>query len=86
MTVLDSVRWLTLVGILLTLSLTLFTWYLWLALIRKSHCAWCWKSLHLIQWYPRRWSSSICLHHDRQIRAQSAARRLATQRVCGLTR
>jgi hypothetical protein len=86
MTALDSVRWLTLVGILLTLSLTLFTWYLWLALIRKSHCAWCWKSLHLIQWYPRRWSSSICLHHDRQIRAQSAARRLARQRVCGLTR
>lgn len=46
-----------------------------LAFVRKLHCAWCWKTLHLMQWYPRRWSSTICGHHGRQLRAQSAARR-----------
>lgn len=67
--------WFTLADFLLTLYLTFFTWYLWPALIRKSHCAWCWKALHLMRWYPRRWSSTICERHDRQLRAQSAARR-----------
>jgi membrane protein required for beta-lactamase induction len=67
--------WLTLGGVLLTLYLALFTWYIWPALIRKSHCAWCWKVLHLMRWYPRRWSSTICERHDRQLRAQAAARR-----------
>ncbi len=85
MTTFDIAIGFTLVGILLALYLTLFTWYLWPALVRKSHCAWCWKSLHLMQWYPRRWSSTICLHHNRQIRAQSAARRLARQRGAAAT-
>ena len=67
--------WFTLVGFLLTLYLTFFTWYLWPALIRKSHCAWCWKALRLMRWYPPEWSSTICGRHDRQLRAQSAARR-----------
>ena len=71
----DIVIYFALLGTLLVLSLTLLTWYLWPPLRRKSHCAWCWKSLHLMQWYPRCWSSTICLHHDRQLRARSAARR-----------
>ncbi len=75
MTTLSIFIWFTLVGIVLTLYLTFFTWYLWPGLMRKSHCPWCWQSLHLMRWYPRRWSSTICLHHDRQLRAQSAARR-----------
>jgi hypothetical protein len=66
--------WFTLAGFLLTLFLALFTRYLWPALLRKSHCAWCWNDFQLMRWYPRRWSSTICLHHDRQLRAQSAAR------------
>jgi hypothetical protein len=86
MTALDIVSWSTLVEIILALSLTLFTRYVYPTLKRKSHCAWCWKSLHLMQWYPRRWSSTICLHHNRQIRAQSAARRLARQRAAAATR
>jgi hypothetical protein len=69
------VIWFTLTGFLLILSLTFFAWYLWPSLMRKSHCAWCWKSLYLMEWYPRGWSSTICGHHDRQLRAQSAARR-----------
>ncbi len=75
MTTLSIILWLILTGFLLTLYLTFFTWYLWPTLIRKSHCAWCWKALHLMQWYPRRWSSTICGRHDRQLRTQSAARR-----------
>jgi hypothetical protein len=75
MTTPSLIIWFTLTGILLALYLTLFTWYLWPALIRKSHCAWCWKSLHLMQWYPRAWSSTICGRHDRQLCAQSAAHR-----------
>ncbi len=75
MSTLSIILWLTLVGVLLTLYLALFTWYLWPGLVRKSHCAWCWKSLRLMQWYPRSWSSTICGRHDRQLRAQSAARR-----------
>lgn len=89
MTILDIFIYFALVGILLALYLTLFTWYCWPALVRKTHCAWCWKSLHLMRWYPRRWSSTICLHHDRQLRAQSAARRarhVAGERLPGEVR
>lgn len=75
MTTLQLIILFTLAGLLLALHLTLFTWYLWPVLVRISHCAWCWKALHLMQWYPRGWSSTICGHHDRQLRAQSAARR-----------
>lgn len=75
MSPLSIILWLTLVGVLLTLYLALFTWHIWPGLVRKSHCAWCWKALHLMQWYPRSWSSTICGYHDRQLRAQSAARR-----------
>ncbi len=75
MTTLHLIILFTLAGLLLTLYLTLFTSYLWPVLVRISHCPWCWKSLHLMQWYPRRWSSTICGRHDRQLRAQSAARR-----------
>ncbi len=69
------ITWFTLTAFLLMLYLTYFTWYLWPAFIQKSHCAWCWKSFRLMRWYPRDWSSTICGHHNRQLRAQSAARR-----------
>jgi hypothetical protein len=75
MTTLHIIIWFTLTSFMLTLYVTFFTWYLWPALIRKSHCAWCWKSFRLMRWYPRRWSSTICGLHARQLRAQSAARR-----------
>ena len=65
----------TLAAFLLSLHLICFAWYFWPVLLRKSHCAWCWKSFRLMQWYPRSWSSSICNHHDLQLRAQSAVRR-----------
>ena len=84
MTILDLAIWFSLLGPLLTLYLMWFTWYLWLALIRKSHCAWCWKALRLMRWYPREWSSTICGRHDRQLRAQSAARR--ARRLAAATR
>jgi hypothetical protein len=74
MTTLTIVLWFSLIGILLALYLTLFTWYCWPALVRKLHCAWCWKAWHLMQWYPRRWSSTICKCHERQLRTQSVAR------------
>jgi hypothetical protein len=45
----------------------------WPLIVRKSHCPWCWKTFHLMQWYPRYWSSTICRRHARQVRAQSAA-------------
>lgn len=75
MTTLHLIILFALIGLLLALYLTLFTWDLWLVLLCISHCPWCWKSLHLLQWYPRRWSSTICGRHDRKLRAQSAARR-----------
>ena len=46
----------------------------WSALLRQSHCAWCWKMVGIMRWYPCHWSSTICRHHARQVRAQSAAR------------
>jgi len=74
---------------LVVLTSILLIWQGWSALVRQSHCAWCWKSFHLMRWYPRRWSSTICLHHDRQLRVHSAARRarrLAGERLPGEVR
>jgi hypothetical protein len=84
MTTPHIIIWFTLIGFLLTLYVMFFTWYLWPTLVRKSHCAWCWNSLRLMRWYPRRWSSTICERHDRQLRAQSAARR--ARRLAGVAR
>jgi len=74
MNTLSIIIWVTL-ATLLALNLSLLGWHLWPAIMRKSHCAWCWKSLHLMRWYPRRWSSTICGRHDRQLRARAAAHR-----------
>jgi hypothetical protein len=74
MTTPHVIIWFTLAAFLLTLYLICFTRYFWPVFIRKSHCAWCWQSLRLMRWYPRTWSSTICRRHDRQLRAQSAAR------------
>ncbi len=83
MTTFHVVIWFALAGALLALYLTLFTWYLWPALVRKSHCAWCWQSLRLMPWYPRRWSSTICKRHSRRLRTQSAARRARRRATAG---
>lgn len=78
--------WLALWLLILLLYATLFAWYAWpathraycrarTALYRHLHCPWCWRALHLMRWYPPRWSSSMCAHHQRQERARLAARR-----------
>lgn len=57
---------------------------LWPHAQRITHCPWCWKALRLTRHYPRQWSSTICAHHERQILAQAAARRLARQNRCNV--
>lgn len=42
---------------------------------RHLYCPWCWKALHLMQWYPSRWSSTICAYHARQVLLVHARRR-----------
>lgn len=80
------IMWLLLCTLILLLAGTLFVRYTWptvrqmlrnaqAALYRRVHCAWCWHSLHIMRWYPPRWSSSMCARHKRQARAQLAARR-----------
>ena len=39
-------------------------------------CPWCWKEAGIGSEFPHPWSSTICPYHDRQLRAQSRARRL----------
>ena len=46
---------------------------------RKACCPWCWRHWHLMRWYPRRLSSTICHRHERRILAQMAARRRARE-------
>ena len=42
---------------------------------RITHCPWCWQDAGIQRDFPAPWSSTICHYHDRQIRAQSRARR-----------
>lgn len=49
---------------------------LWPRIRRITHCPWCWKDAGIDRDFPAPWSSTICPYHDRQIRAQSRARRL----------
>ena len=49
---------------------------LWPRFRRVTHCPWCWKDAGIANDFPAPWSSTICPYHDRQIRAQSRARRL----------
>jgi len=48
--------------------------FTWIALSQHLHCLWCWRALHLLRWYPRRWPSHLCSQHRQQARAQMAAR------------
>ncbi|MHB8596677.1 MAG: hypothetical protein ACYDER_07695, partial [Ktedonobacteraceae bacterium] len=60
--------------------MTLFSWlmlqrahrYVRTALYRHLHCAWCWRALRIIRWYPPRWSSTMCSYHKQQTRARQA--------------
>lgn len=67
--------WFALLGLLLVLECLLLLRQQWSRLTRKVSCPWCWKRWHLMRWYPRRLSSSICCAHERLLRKQSAARR-----------
>lgn len=72
----------TLIVILYALLLALYAWptlqrvrrIAWTTLYQHLHCLWCWRALHLLRWYPRRWPSNLCSQHRRQARAQMAAR------------
>ena len=44
------------------------------ALSQRLHCLWCWRQLHFLRWYPRRWPSHLCSQHMQRARAQLAAR------------
>ncbi|HEY6407684.1 MAG TPA: hypothetical protein VIY29_09480 [Ktedonobacteraceae bacterium] len=59
---------------------------LWPRIYRITHCSWCWRDAGIADDYPAPWSSTICHHHDRQMRAQSAARRLTRERAMAATR
>ncbi len=49
---------------------------LWPRVHRVTHCPWCWQDAGIQRDFPAPWSSTICHYHDRQLRAQSRARRL----------
>ncbi len=59
---------------------------LWPRIYRVTHCCWCWKDAGIMHEYPAPWSSTICHHHDRQVRARSTARRLAREQTAAATR
>ncbi len=44
---------------------------------RMMLCSWCWRGLHIGRFFPRTWSSTICVRHERHILKQSEARRAA---------
>ncbi len=48
---------------------------LWPRIYRVTRCPWCWRDAGIQCDFPAPWSSTICHYHDRQIRAQSRARR-----------
>jgi len=48
---------------------------LWPRIYRVTRCPWCWRDAGIQRDFPASWSSTICTYHDRQIRAQSRARR-----------
>jgi hypothetical protein len=73
--------WVLWACLVVVLASVLLLWRCWPTLLRQSHCAWCWKMLRIMRWYPRRWSSTICYRHARQIRAASAARHTQHQRI-----
>jgi hypothetical protein len=50
---------------------------LWPRLHRVTHCPWCWRDAGIARDFPAPWSSTICSYHDRRVRAQARARRLA---------
>ena len=70
-------------ALLLLFGLTLLCQFLWPHIVRKCHCSWCWKALHLTRFYPRQWSSTICRYHDHRMCARSAARRQARLKAQG---
>src|SRR5712692_5517989 len=59
---------------------------LWPRIYRITHCCWCWQDAGIMHEYPAPWSSTICQHHDRQLRAGSTARRQARERAAAATR
>ena len=59
---------------------------LWPRLSRITHCPWCWKDAGIADRFPEPWTSTICPYHDRLMRAQSAARRLARGQAVALTK
>ncbi len=59
-------------------QLYLITRYLlWPRIQRIMHCPWCWKQAGIANEFPPPWSSTICSYHDRQMREQLRAHRLA---------
>ena len=58
---------------------------LWPRISRLTHCPWCWKDAGIAAMFPAPWSSTICPYHDRQMRAQSTARREARERAVAAT-
>ncbi len=78
-------------ALIIMLYVFLFAWYAWPTLQRilcavratlsqRLHCLWCWRSLHLLCWYPRCWPSHLCHRHRQQAQAQLAARQARSVR------
>lgn len=70
-----SLVWVILFVLVLIGHCILLIWYSWPAWHRVLYCPWCWQDCHVMRYYPARWSSTICAHHEQRIRQQSAARR-----------
>jgi len=59
-------------------QLYLITRYLlWPRIQRIMHCPWCWQQAGIANEFPPPWSSTICPYHDRMMREQLKAHRLA---------
>jgi hypothetical protein len=58
---------------------------LWPRIQRIRHCPWCWREAGIECDFPAPWSSTICTYHDRQLRAQSRARRRLARQLPATT-
>ena len=67
---------------------TVHRWYRFARadLSRHLYCPWCWRDLHIMGCYPRRWPSNLCSYHQRQARAQMAVRQARYSRYHAETR
>lgn len=55
---------------------------IWSSIRKYLYCPWCWERFGIGRWYPRPWSSTVCIYHEKRLRAHIAARRARRAEHC----